>query len=167
MRLFVCVSLIVFCFATTNFAQKVGKPAVKKPVVVSQFAEAEKEWQSFWQDFKKRVSRRNLIEFKQLVSTRYACWGEIRGDCSEHCNAVQDKRNLFFTCSAFDQKKWCEMLEFLFSKKTRIGEVRKDFGFVHRTVDSDPTPTYKSAMFEFDLSKGKWLLIDFSINGGG
>lgn len=147
MRLFICISLIVFCFTTSNIAQKVKKPTVVKPVVVSQFAEAEKAWIPFWRDFKRALGDRDKNAFQETISKEYTGTGNCR-DAN-----FSDKRLGYF-CN--NQLKWWEGLIWIFSKGIKVKKIQRVYSEIERRVTTDESKEVGDiAIFRFE-NDGNW-----------
>lgn len=75
MKSLICVLLVIFCLSTTNFAQKVKKPTVKKPVLSSQSVLAEKAWIPFYEQFRSVIKMRNRQGLYDLMAPdfRFPC----------------------------------------------------------------------------------------------
>ena len=67
------ILLFSFCLAV---GQTRGKATVRKPIVVSQFAEAEKAWVLFWNNFREAVRIRNSKSLYNLMAE------DFRFDCA-------------------------------------------------------------------------------------
>lgn len=172
MRSFICSLLIVLCLTTTIFAQKtVTSPPTRRPVLFSQFVEAEKAWAPFWKTFSSALRRHDRQAFKDLISKDFRCYESYACKCSD----FSDKRDSFF-CLADDveirlniQHDWWQEIDWIFTKpskirRTRLGKIQNVDGEVIRIIEYVHPDTWKGATFRFEDNM-KWYFLDVGTGG--
>lgn len=162
MRLIGCLFLVVTSFSATHFAQKVTKPAVSKPMVLSKVRAAEVAWPSFWTKFKHAVEKKDRSLLKDLATR-----GVKHHDCCEDENGDGDIRDEFITSLDIqDGQGWDSIREVVRSSK-RPGTVERIKDYVTGDVvisrtKGPPMSGGSQPWCRFIFDGKKWLLDDFA-----
>lgn len=155
-----CLATLLFCCGSVAIAQKSKKPVVRTPAAVSQFAEAEKAWLPFWNNFRKAVKERDKNSLKAMISKNFECfeWSECK------CEKYPDKRDIFFcetreTARRLDIKfDWWEELDWIFFKPrfgtTKVEQIQEIDGQILRSVEYR-NDGYRFAEFVYQQD-GQW-----------
>jgi len=145
--------ILLFSFSLT-IGQTNGNGTVRKPLQVSQFAEAEKAWGPFWGNVKTAIRMHDRESLKELISVEYRCYSR--------CGNYVDKRDAFFDLFESLDSKWWGQLGWIFEKGTRVGKIRNEDGKMARTVSSDKSRELGTdADFSYQKN-GKWYFTEIS-----
>ena len=152
--------ILLFSFGLA-IGQTKGKATVREPIVVSQFAEAEKSWMPYWSSFLKAVKANDQMRFFPLISRDFDASGLYMNN--EKCRNLKDKRSEFFCILKEQGTDLTNEFEWVFRKKTRIGKVGLIDKQITRNVEWQ-NDTYRFAKFIYALD-GNWYIIDLGSGG--
>lgn len=152
MKSFICILLVMFCFTTTDLAQKIQKPTVRQPAVSSQFAEAESAWVPFWTRFCGSIKAKNKVSFHQMISEDFDSDFLTNSD-------VRDNRYSFLRKLGVNNNRgWKRLVVWIEERRTAYYDVNgnSDRDYPRKGVFKDG-----GYYMEFGFFEGSWFLTTF------